>query len=225
MFTLLCYRILKIYQLNITSNVYIILLVLVTTSLGGQFEINCPRALLKIWNNPSTPRSISKFSKTTRVIYHKNFPSQTCEYWLITTNKQALCNETNIFLTVGNYKSASEQLQNRRQLENNTVKAAMLIKINHVITEVNSLIQLCNYQCHYFQIITWLTMTWFLIMWREFKILKTETKFLNTFKMTQNLMGYIFLGYLKVPHQPDGVLFLQETHSIAKDEKKVIRWF
>ena len=55
---------------------------------------------------------------------------------------------------MGNYKSASEQLQNRRQLENNTVKAAMLIKINHVITEVNSLIQLCNYQCHYFQIIT-----------------------------------------------------------------------
>ena len=88
------------------------------------------------------------------MIYHKNFPSQTCEYWLITTNKQALCNETNIFLTVGNYKSASEQLQNSRQLENNTVKAAMLIKINHVITEVNSLIQLCNYQCHYFQIIT-----------------------------------------------------------------------
>ena len=41
--------------------------------------------------------------------------------------------------------------------------------------------------------------------------------------MTQILMEYIFLGYLKVPHQPDGVLFLQETHSIAKDEKKVIR--
>ena len=35
--------------------------------------------------------------------------------------------------TVGNYKSASKQLQNSGQLQNNTVNGAMLITINPVI--------------------------------------------------------------------------------------------
>ena len=51
---------------------------------------------------------ISKFSKITRMIYPKNCPNQTCDYWLITPNQQTcgywlitpsqktLCIETNI---------------------------------------------------------------------------------------------------------------------------------
>ena len=35
--------------------------------------------------------------KITRVIYTKNCPNQTCDYWLITPNQQTLCIETNIF--------------------------------------------------------------------------------------------------------------------------------
>ena len=62
-----------------------VLLVLIITCLGGQFKINCPSAFLKIF-------TISKFSKLTRVIYPKNRPNQTCDYWLITPNQQ-----TNIF--------------------------------------------------------------------------------------------------------------------------------
>ena len=52
--------------------------------LVGQFGINCPSAF-------------SKFSKITWVIYPKNCPNQTCDYWLITPNPQTLCIETNIF--------------------------------------------------------------------------------------------------------------------------------
>ena len=31
------------------------------------------------------------------MIYRKNRPNQTCDYWLITPNQQTLCIETNIF--------------------------------------------------------------------------------------------------------------------------------
>ena len=48
---------------------------LVTTCLGGRFGIDCPSA----------------FSKIARVIYSKNRPNQTCDYWLITSNQQTLC--------------------------------------------------------------------------------------------------------------------------------------
>ena len=73
---------------------------------------------------------ISKFSKITRVIYPKNLPNQTSGYWLITQNQKTLCIETNIFLTAGNYRSASGQLNN------NSVNGAMLITINRVINDV-----------------------------------------------------------------------------------------
>ena len=49
------------------------------------------------WNCPSKTRAISKFSKSTRVIYPKNCPNQICDYWLITSNQEKLCIETNIF--------------------------------------------------------------------------------------------------------------------------------
>ena len=42
-------------------------------------------------------RAISKFLKFTRVVYPKNRPIQTCDYWSITLNQQILCIETNIF--------------------------------------------------------------------------------------------------------------------------------
>ena len=37
------------------------------------------------------------FFKIMRVIYPKNRPNQTCDYWLITLNQQTICIETNIF--------------------------------------------------------------------------------------------------------------------------------
>ena len=77
-------------------------------------------------------RAISDFSKIMRAICPKNRPIQTCDYWLITPNQQTLCIETNA-LTVGNYKSASGQLQNNGKLQNNTVNGAMSISINSVI--------------------------------------------------------------------------------------------
>ena len=54
-----------------------------------------------------------------RVIYPKNRPNQTCDYWLITPNQQTLCIETISFSS--------------GQLQNNTVKDAMSITINRVI--------------------------------------------------------------------------------------------
>ena len=36
-------------------------------------------------------RAISDFSKIMRVVYSKNCPNQTCDYWLITPNQQTLC--------------------------------------------------------------------------------------------------------------------------------------
>ena len=46
------------------------------------------------------------------------------------TKSQTLCIETNIFLTVDNYISASEQLQN------NTVEGAIAIAINRMISSI-----------------------------------------------------------------------------------------
>ena len=59
------------------------------------------------------------FSKTTEVIYLKNCPNLTCDYWLIT--------HFVLKLTAGNCKSASGKLKN------NTVKGAMSITVNRVI--------------------------------------------------------------------------------------------
>ena len=64
-------------------------------------------------------------------IYPRNHPNQTCGYWLITPNQQTLCIETDYILTVGNYISASEKLQNSGQLQNN---CTILIAISRVIT-------------------------------------------------------------------------------------------
>ena len=64
-----------------------VVFVLVITCLGGQFGINCL----------SKSRTISNFSKITRVLYPKNWPKQTGDYWLITPNQQTLCIGTNIF--------------------------------------------------------------------------------------------------------------------------------
>ena len=75
--------------------------------------------------------AIPKFSKITRVIYPKHYPSQTWNYWLNTPNQQTLCIEANIFEQRAiNYKSASGHLQN------NTVNGEMSITINHDIMAV-----------------------------------------------------------------------------------------
>ena len=58
--------------------------------------INCPRPFLKILKL-SKIRTISKFSKITRVIDPRNCSNQTCDYWLGTPNQQTLWIETNIF--------------------------------------------------------------------------------------------------------------------------------
>ena len=60
------------------------------------------------------------------MIYPKNHPNQTCDYWLVTPNHQTLFIETNL-LTAGNCKSTSGQLQN------NTVNGSMSITIKRAI--------------------------------------------------------------------------------------------
>ena len=50
----------------------------------------------------SKTRAISKFLKTTRVIYPQNFLNQTCGCWSITPNQKILFIETNKFLSAGN---------------------------------------------------------------------------------------------------------------------------
>ena len=90
---------------------------------------------------------ISRFSKIARLIYPKNIANQTSGCWLITPYRKTLCIETNPFLTVGNYKSASGELKNNsltagnyksasEDLKNNSVNGAMLITINRVINNV-----------------------------------------------------------------------------------------
>ena len=59
------------------------------------------------------------------MIYPKNHPKLTCDYWLITPNQQKLCIETKSF--------ESGQLQNSGQFQKNTVNGAMSISINRVI--------------------------------------------------------------------------------------------
>ena len=53
---------------------------------------------------------------------------ETCDYWLITSNQQTLCIETNVF--------NSRKLQNRGQLRINICNGAMLITINLGINEM-----------------------------------------------------------------------------------------
>ena len=53
------------------------------------------------------------------MIYSKNGPNQTCGYWLITPNQKILVLKLKYF--------------NSGQLQNNSVKGAMLITINRVI--------------------------------------------------------------------------------------------
>ena len=73
---------------SVKTRLFLNWLALVITCLRGRFGINSLSAFLKIfW----------KFSKITRVIYPQNCPNQTCDYWLITSNQQTLCIETNIF--------------------------------------------------------------------------------------------------------------------------------
>ena len=59
------------------------------------------------------------------MIYPQNCPNQTCGYWLITSNQQTLCTETDIF-NIG-------QLQNSVILQNNSVNGALVITMNCVI--------------------------------------------------------------------------------------------
>ena len=55
----------------------------------------------------------------------KNRPNQTCNYWLITQNQQALCIKINYLLTAG--KSASGQLQN------NTVRLTVQCLLKSIV--------------------------------------------------------------------------------------------
>ena len=79
---------------------------------------------------PSETRLISNFLKIKGMIYPQNLLNQTYGCWLITPNQKTLSIETNIFLSTGNYKSASGQLKN------DFANGAMLITINRVINDV-----------------------------------------------------------------------------------------
>ena len=81
-------------------------------------------------NCPSETRLISNFLKIKGMIYPQNLLNQTYGCWLITPNQKTLSIETNIFLSTGNYKSASGQLKN------DFANGAMLITINRVINDV-----------------------------------------------------------------------------------------
>ena len=77
------------------------------------------------------------------MIYPKNRPKQTCDYWLIIPNQQSLCIETNIYQewTI-NYKLPSGQLQNI------TVNGAMSITINRGINSlIKAKLHYLNYYC------------------------------------------------------------------------------
>ena len=65
-----------------------------------------------------------KFSEIARVIYTKNFPNQTWDYWLTTPNQQTV-------LKLISFNSG--QLQNNWQLQNNSVNVLMWVTINRVI--------------------------------------------------------------------------------------------
>ena len=78
-----------------------------------------------------------------RVIYPKYRLNQTCYYWLITPNQYFVFKL--YLLTAGNCRSASGQLRNSAQLQNNSVNGAMLIAINHVI---NPLMPGGSKNCH-----------------------------------------------------------------------------
>ena len=97
-------------------------LVLVTACLGGRFGIICPRAYLKILKLPRVKQGkVQNFQK----LRPKNRPNQTCNYWLITQNQQALCIKINYLLTAG--KSASGQLQN------NTVRLTVQCLLKSIV--------------------------------------------------------------------------------------------
>ena len=68
--------------------------------------------------------------KITRVIYPKKSPEPNILLLVSHTRSHKLH-----LLTGGNCKSESGQLQNNRQLQNNTVKDAMSITINRVISD------------------------------------------------------------------------------------------
>ena len=81
---------------------------------------------LKIWNCPSKTRM-------TRVIYPKKLSEP--NMWLLVnhTKLSNILHWNQYLLTAGNYKSATVQLQNRGQLQNNTINGAVVITINCVI--------------------------------------------------------------------------------------------
>ena len=93
-------------------------IVLVITFLGGRFEINCPSAFLKILKFPEWTEGNFKIYK-----YHEGDLSQKIANQIAyQTNKHFV-----LKLTAGNLKSASGQLQNSWQLQNNSVNGAILI--------------------------------------------------------------------------------------------------
>ena len=82
-------------------------------------------------NCPSKTRTISKFSKITRVIYPKNPPNQTGGYWLITPNQHFVFK---LILFNSRQLQISERATTKqRQLQNNSVNNTMLMTINRVI--------------------------------------------------------------------------------------------
>ena len=132
---------------------------------GRAIWVNCPCAFLKIWHCLSKTRTISNFSKIMRVIYPKNYPNQTCDYWMyvlimsrmrlrtkwlwvrvpLQSLMWLLVNHTKptntlywnwYLLRAGNYKSSSWQLENSRKLQNNTINSTISKTTNHVIHQV-----------------------------------------------------------------------------------------
>ena len=64
--------------------------------------------LLKcIFENFEIPQIKLQKKRRKKTKIFKNHSNQTCCFWLIKLNQENLCNKTNIFLTVGSYKSAS----------------------------------------------------------------------------------------------------------------------
>ena len=72
------------------------------------------------------------FQKSQDHLSPKNCLNQACDYWLITPNQHFVLK----LIYFNYYKSASQQLENSRQLQNNIVNSAMSITANRVINQV-----------------------------------------------------------------------------------------
>ena len=71
--------------------------VVAITWLGDRFHINCANPFLKISKLPEKNETNFKIVKNYDGDLSPNCPSQTCDYWLITSKQQTTCMETNIF--------------------------------------------------------------------------------------------------------------------------------